>query len=86
MRQVPDVTRLLDRMEHLDLIARQRGGKDRRYVTTTITKKGLDLLKKLDEKVDAINQDLLGHLDAGASETAHLAARRRPTPALIFFI
>ena len=63
VRQVPDVTRLLDRMEHLDLIARQRGGKDRRYVTTTITKKGLDLLKKLDEKVDAINEDLLGHLD-----------------------
>ena len=63
IRQVPDVTRLLDRMEHLDLIARRRGGKDRRYVTTTITKKGLDLLKELDEKVDAINEDLLGHLD-----------------------
>lgn len=62
VRQVPDVTRLLDRMERLDLIARQRGGKDRRYVTTTITKKGLDLLKKLDEKVDAINEGLLGHL------------------------
>jgi DNA-binding MarR family transcriptional regulator len=65
VRQVPDVTRLLDRMEQLDLIARQRGSKDRRYVTTTITKKGLDLLKKLDGKVDAINQELLGHLDAG---------------------
>src|SRR6187402_357659 len=50
VRQVPDVTRLLDRMEHLDLIARQRAGRDRRYVTTTITKKGLELLKKLDEK------------------------------------
>ena len=65
VRQVPDVTRLLDRMEQLDLIARQRGSKDRRYVTTTITKKGLDLLKRLDDKVDAINQELLGHLDAG---------------------
>jgi DNA-binding MarR family transcriptional regulator len=63
IRQVPDVTRLLDRMEELDLIARQRGGKDRRYVTTTITKKGLELLKKLDEKVDQIHQDQLGHVD-----------------------
>ena len=63
LRQVPDVTRLLDRMEDLDLIARQRGGKDRRYVTTTISKKGLELLKRLDEKVDEIHQDQLGHLD-----------------------
>jgi DNA-binding MarR family transcriptional regulator len=63
LRQVPDVTRLLDRMEDLDLIARQRGGKDRRYVTTTITKKGLDLLKTLDDKVDEIHQDQLGHVD-----------------------
>jgi DNA-binding MarR family transcriptional regulator len=65
IRQVPDVTRLLDRMEELDLIARQRGGKDRRYVTTTITKKGLELLKTLDEKVDEIHQDQLGHVDRG---------------------
>ena len=65
IRQVPDVTRLLDRMEDLNLIARQRGGKDRRYVTTTISKKGLDLLKKLDEKVDEIHRGQLGHMDAG---------------------
>ena len=63
IRQVPDVTRLLDRMEELDLIARQRGGKDRRYVTTRITKKGLELLKRVDEKVDEIHQDQLGHVD-----------------------
>ena len=63
VREVPDVTRLLDRMEEIDLIARQRGGKDRRYVTTTITKKGLDLLKKVDEKVDEIHHTQLGHLD-----------------------
>jgi DNA-binding MarR family transcriptional regulator len=64
IRQVPDVTRLLDRMEELDLIARERGEKDRRYVTTTITKKGLELLKKLDVLVDEIQDDQLGHVDA----------------------
>jgi DNA-binding MarR family transcriptional regulator len=63
IRQVPDVTRLLDRMEELDLIARQRGSKDRRYVTTTITRKGLELLKKLDAKVDQMHQEQLGHVD-----------------------
>jgi DNA-binding MarR family transcriptional regulator len=64
VRQVPDVTRLLDRMEHCGLVARQRSGKDRRYVTTTVTKKGLDLLKKLDETVDQIHQEQLGHVSA----------------------
>ena len=81
IRQVPDVTRLLDRMEDLDLIARERAGKDRRYVTTTITKKGLDLLKKLDEKVDEIHQDQLGHVDGARLEQLIRlldAARHRP--------
>lgn len=81
IRQVPDVTRLLDRMEELDLIARQRGGKDRRYVTTTITRKGLDLLKKLDAKVDEIHLGQLGHVDqARLQQLIRLldTARHRP--------
>ena len=80
IRQVPDVTRLLDRMEELDLIARQRGTRDRRYVTTTITKKGLELLKKLDAKVDQIHQGQLGHVeDARLQQLIRLldAARHR---------
>src|SRR5581483_8416762 len=36
VRQVPDVTRLLDRLEDAKLISRQRGAQDRRYVTTRI--------------------------------------------------
>ncbi len=43
VRSVPDVTRLLDRMEELGWIVRERGSSDRRYVNTTITKKGLEL-------------------------------------------
>ena len=39
--QVPDVTRLLDRMEAAGLVARERGADDRRLVTTTITPSGL---------------------------------------------
>ena len=44
VRRVPDVTRLLDRLEDMGLIARTRGGEDRRYVSTTITPKGLETL------------------------------------------
>src|SRR5918998_4758726 len=39
--QVPDVTRLLDRLEEMGLVARERDGADRRLVTTRITDAGL---------------------------------------------
>jgi len=60
--QVPDVTRLLDRMEDTGLISRQRGSEDRRYVTTRITRKGLDLVDKLDKPMRELQQTLLGHV------------------------
>lgn len=63
VRRVPDVTRLLDRLEQQRLIVRARTGTDRRYVTTTITKEGLALLDGLDEAVDEFHRDELGHLD-----------------------
>jgi DNA-binding MarR family transcriptional regulator len=48
---MPDVTRLLDRMEDLDLIVRERSKEDRRMVSTRLTKKGLDLVARADAKV-----------------------------------
>lgn len=60
--QVPDVTRLLDRMEDNGLISRQRGSEDRRYVTTRITRKGLDLVDGLDKPMRELLQTLLGHV------------------------
>lgn len=60
--QVPDVTRLLDRMEDNGLISRQRGAADRRYVTTRITRKGLELVDKLDKPMRDLLQALLGHV------------------------
>ena len=49
--QVPDATRLLDRLERMGLIERQRQDGDRRYVTTRITPAGLELLAELDGPV-----------------------------------
>lgn len=60
--EVPDVTRLLDRMEEAGLISRQRGAEDRRYVTTRITRKGLDLVGRLDRPVRELHQAQLGHV------------------------
>jgi DNA-binding MarR family transcriptional regulator len=60
--RVPDVTRLLDRMEAAGLIVRQRGGADRRFVSTRITEKGLRLLEKIDRELPAIHARQLGHV------------------------
>ncbi len=62
VRRVPDVTRLLDRLEEQGLIGRARGGSDRRYVTTTITRPGLRLLAELDAAVDEFQARELGHV------------------------
>jgi DNA-binding MarR family transcriptional regulator len=61
--QVPDVTRLLDRMEEMGVIERRREGADRRYVTTRITAEGLRLLAELDEPIAETHRRLLGHMD-----------------------
>lgn len=66
---VPDVTRLLDRMEEMGLIARERGTQDRRFVTTTLSKKGLDLVNKLDARVTEIHAEQLGHVDKSRLKT-----------------
>lgn len=60
--KVPDVTRLLDRMEAADLIVRQRSDTDRRIVATRITDKGLKLLEKIDRELPAIHARQIGHV------------------------
>ena len=60
--QVPDVTRLLDRLEESALIERERSTTDRRQVATRITSAGLALLKKLDDPIVEIQKRYLGHM------------------------
>ncbi len=50
--RMPDVTRLLDRMEDAGLVARERGSEDRRLVSTRLTERGRALVDQLDEPVD----------------------------------
>lgn len=75
--RMPDVTRLLDRMEEAGLINRIRGSEDRRLVATHLTREGRRLVDSLDgtvagahkkafarlprEKLSALN-DLLGQV------------------------
>lgn len=60
--QVPDVTRLLDRMEEAGLVSRERDSADRRLVTSRITEAGLALLLKLEEPIAKAHERQLGHM------------------------
>ena len=60
--KVPDVTRLLDRMEAAGVIVRERGVKDRRFVATRIAEKGLKLLEKIDRELPAMHARQIGHV------------------------
>ncbi len=70
--RMPDVTRLLDRMEKQALVARQRETTDRRQVRTHITTHGRRVLNDVDAKVAAEHELRLGHL--GARELRSLIA------------
>jgi DNA-binding MarR family transcriptional regulator len=61
--RVPDVTRLVDRLEHSGLALRERSSDDRRIVTVAITPAGLELLAGLDAPTAALHRDNLGHLN-----------------------
>jgi DNA-binding MarR family transcriptional regulator len=58
----PDITRLLDRLEKRKLITRSRDARDRRVVTTRITRQGLRLLGRLDKPVVELQRSLFRHM------------------------
>jgi len=57
-----DVTRLLDRLDKMGLITRERPETNRRLVVTRITDEGLGVLGKLDDPVQEANRAAAGHL------------------------
>jgi DNA-binding MarR family transcriptional regulator len=62
INQVPDITRLVDRLEEAGLVERSRTEADRRLVLTRITEPGLCLIARLDEPVLRLHREQLGHL------------------------
>ena len=79
--RMPDVTRLLDRMETRGLVSRVRSTEDRRLVNTTLTKHGRALVDELDPGVDGLHREQLGHLtDAELRTLIDLLERARTKP------
>jgi DNA-binding MarR family transcriptional regulator len=60
--RAPDMTRMLDRLESRDFIARIRRDDNRRVVEVTITQAGTKLLQQIAKPIRACHQRQLGHL------------------------
>ncbi|MHC5541936.1 MarR family winged helix-turn-helix transcriptional regulator [Singulisphaera rosea] len=61
---VPGITGLIDRLESLELVCRERSKEDRRVIYVAITPKALDLLGRLDRPVEALHLTLVGHMSS----------------------
>lgn len=59
----PGITRLIDRLEKKQMVARERSGTDRRVVHCRITEQGLELLKKMDQPVADMNRRIVQNLN-----------------------
>lgn len=59
---VPAITGLIDRLEQAEMVRRKRCESDRRVVYIEITGRALSLLAKMDEPVNRLHKDLLGHM------------------------
>ncbi len=60
--RMPDVSRLLDRMEAAGFVDRVRSTEDRRLVNTTLTDAGRALVRQLDADIAAVHTAQFGHL------------------------
>lgn len=58
----PDVTRLIDRLESVELVDRMRDVEDRRQVRTQITPRGMELLRELDQTLQELHRRQVGQL------------------------
>jgi DNA-binding MarR family transcriptional regulator len=61
IHRMPDVTRLIDRLEAAGLVARHRPKDDQRTVLTTLTEKGWDLVEQSHASLLKLNRSQLPH-------------------------
>jgi DNA-binding MarR family transcriptional regulator len=73
----PDLTRLSDRLIKKGLIERSVNEQNRREVQLTITKKGLDLLDKIEPELKKHNQFLMNLSDSEAEQLSDLMDKLR---------
>lgn len=75
---VPDMTRLLDRLEHAGFVERERSIDDRRVVFSRITSKGLKSLESLDVPTATLLAEQFKHMQpAELRELSRLLEKAR---------
>lgn len=62
--RAPDITRMLDKLEARDLVARTRSTQDRRAVLVNVTAAGMNLIEQIAQPLRACHERQLGHLAA----------------------
>lgn len=67
--RVPDITRLVDRMERNGWVQRARSESDRRVVRVLLTREGRGLADVLEGPTNDCHREQLGHLDPAELET-----------------
>lgn len=78
IEHAPGITRLVDHLDGLGLIRRERCAEDRRQVHCWITEQGLALLAALDAEIEATDEALLAGLEPDEAQALlhHLAVIR----------
>lgn len=76
IHRVPDVTRMLDRMERDGLVRRARSSEDRRVVRTQLTAKGRAAVDALDEPVAALHAEQFAGFSVREIEALEVALER----------
>src|SRR5688572_2562644 len=69
LTRMPDMTRLLDRLEEAGLVVRAREDDDRRMVRSKISAAGLKLLTELDDVTSEQERQRLGYMSADQLRT-----------------
>jgi DNA-binding MarR family transcriptional regulator len=63
--RVPDVSRLLDRMEEMELVTRERDPEDRRHVTARISAKGRGIVVEATPSLEVIERASFRDMEPG---------------------
>lgn len=81
LNRVPDITRLLDRLERKGWISRHRSSRDRRVVLVKLTAAGLALLEEVDAPLVQLQRDNFNHMSHDElRQLIDLLARARQIP------
>lgn len=80
INRVPDVTRLVDRLEELAFVKRLRCSEDRRVIYCLITQKGLDTLATLDAPTLSLHEEQLKHMSNAELEQLSVLLEKARAP------